>query len=142
MNRRTDVGSVLMLVPAGILVLFILGAIAVDSAVVFLAERDLSNRTAAVANDVAGFAASDDAFYRNGQVELAQPAARAYIAAAFAPSRLPAGYDTWQGAVRFVGPRTVEVSATAEVRRIFGRSIPGVSPTVTVDARSTATAQG
>ncbi|HEX9531019.1 MAG TPA: hypothetical protein VF954_07765, partial [Acidimicrobiales bacterium] len=63
--RLGDRGSVLLLVPAAVLVLVILGAIAVDSAVVFLGQRELANGADAAANDAAT-AFSDPAFYRAG----------------------------------------------------------------------------
>lgn len=141
-SRTRDKGSVLMLVPAAVLVLVVLGAIAVDSAVVFLAQRDLANRTAAVANDVAGAATSDPSFYGEGRVVIDARSARSYVDAAFAPSLRPAGYERWSPSLRLLGDRTVEVSAVAEVRYVFAGAIPGVRHTATVSARSVATARG
>ena len=132
----------LMLVPAGILVLLILGAIAVDSAVVFLAQRDLANRTAAAANDLAAAAVSDVAFYQGGgTVELRQDRATAFTELVFAPGRRPAGFASWSGSATANG-RTVRVEATAEVRYVFAAAIPGAPKTTTVRARSTAVAVG
>ena len=141
-TKRSQQGSVLMLVPAAVLVLVVLGAIAVDSAVVFLAQRDLANRTAAAANDIAAAATSDESFYREGRVVVDDDEARRYVAAAFAPSVRPAGYESWSPELRIVDDRTVEVSATAEVRYVFARALPGVQHTATVTARSVATARG
>src|SRR2546430_10938029 len=59
---RSERGSVIMLVPAAVLVLVILAAIAVDSAIVMLASRDVNNRAAAASNDIASIAIDDDAF--------------------------------------------------------------------------------
>ncbi|HEX2849573.1 MAG TPA: hypothetical protein VHN98_03435 [Acidimicrobiales bacterium] len=140
--RSRDDGSVLMLVPAAVLVLLILGAIAVDSAVVFLAERDLSNRTAAAANDIAGSAADEASFYRGGgEIRLDPPTADAYAARVFSEARRPQGYDDWRGAASVAG-RQVTVTAEATVRLVFAPAIPGVSRTTTVQARSVATARG
>jgi Flp pilus assembly protein TadG len=139
-----DRGSVLMLVPAAVLVLVVLGAIAVDSAVVFLAQRDLANRTAAAANDIAGSAASDAAFYGEGRIAIDVDTARRITAAAFSPAVRPDGYERWAADVRVVDgdQRTVEVTATAEVHYVFATAIPGVHHTATVSARSVATARG
>ena len=144
MTRRTraDEGNALMLVPAGVLVLLMLGAIAVDSAVVFLAQRDLSNRTSAVANDVAGFASSDDAFYRDGVVQLDGARAAAYTQLAFAPDRTPAGYESWGATAEVASERTVSVRAWAEVRYLFAKAVPGMPDTTRVHAESVATAAG
>lgn len=142
MKPRGDGGSALMLVPAGVLVLFVLGGIAVDSAVVLLAERDLANRTAAAANDIAAAALSDPGFYTSeGTIVLEQDRATAYVDLVFAPEAAPAGYEGWTAGATTDGPRVV-VEATAEVRHVFAQAIPGLRRTTTVQARATATAVG
>jgi hypothetical protein len=133
-----------MLVPAAVLVLLILGAICVDSAVVFFAERDLANRTAAVASDVASATVDDASFYGSAAgapLVLDESKAEAYARLAFAPDRTPAGYDRWSGEATTDG-RTVTVVATAQVRYVFAKAIPGAPDTATVEARSVATAHG
>ena len=62
---RRQSGSVLMLFPAAVLVVLILGAIAVDASVAFLAKRELNDASAALANDLAIEALSNDAFYHS-----------------------------------------------------------------------------
>lgn len=141
MSRDTD-GSVLMLVPAAVLVLLVLGAIAVDSAVAFLAQRDLANRTAATANDIAGAALSEPAFYeRGGDIELDPVRAARFAEAAFSPSARPAGYLRWAGRAEVAG-RNVVVEVEAEVRFVFAGAVPGVARSTTVRARSVASATG
>lgn len=108
----------------------------------FLAQRDLANRTAAAANDIAGAATSDASFYGEGRVAIDAGEARRYVAAAFAPPLRPDGYVSWAPELRVIGDRTVEVSATAEVRYVFASAIPGVRHTATVSARSVATSRG
>ncbi len=132
-----------MLVPAAVLVLVVLGAIAVDSAIVVLAQRDLANRTAAAANDIAGFAVSGQSFYRTpeGAVELDQAAATAFVELTFTEANRPANYQAWSGRAVTDG-RTVVVEAAAEVRYLFAPAVPGVARSATVTARSTATARG
>jgi hypothetical protein len=140
-RRQGESGSVLMLVPAGILVLLVLGAIAVDSAVVFLAQRDLANRTAAAANDIAGAAVSDEAFYTGGAIVVPEGVADAFVDVSFSAARRPAGFESWSADARTVG-RSVTVSAEAEVRYLFAPAVPGAARTTTVRARSTAVAVG
>lgn len=136
--KRED-GSVLMLVPAAVLVLLVLGAICVDSAVVFLAQRDLANRTAAAANDIAGFAVSDDAFYdRSGVVALDDGRADAFVRLAFPTDRPPGGLASWRADADADGD-VVTVVAEAEVRSVFAKAIPGARDTTVVRARSVAT---
>jgi Flp pilus assembly protein TadG len=140
-RRRDERGSVLMLVPAGILVLLILAAIAIDSAIVLTAQRDLANRAAAAANDIAAGAVSDDGFYGQGTIALDQPRADAYVALAFDPDHPSAGFDDWSAFAETDG-RRVTVVARARVHYLFAPAIPGVSETTEVVARSTATARG
>lgn len=143
---KRERGSVLMLMPAAVLILVILGAIAVDSAVVFLAERELANATAAAANDAAAAAVSDAAFYGSGEVVIDENEAR-HVAADALRLRLPEGGPV--GAISLSGDpevlvsgRHVCVTARATVRHIFARAIPGVAREAHVSARSTATAAG
>jgi Flp pilus assembly protein TadG len=134
-----DGGSVLMLVPAAVLVLLVLGAICVDSAVVFLAQRDLANRTAAAANDIAGFAVSDRDFYGEaGTVALDAEQAEAYARLAFAADRLPGGYHSWTADAVTDGDE-VTVAAEATVGYVFAKAIPGAPDVATVRAHSVAT---
>jgi hypothetical protein len=140
MTARDERGSVLMLAPAGILVLLLLAAIAIDGAVVWLAQRDLSNRTAGVAADLAGAAVDDVAFYDTGDVRLRADVAETYTALVFDPERLPQGYASWSAEVVVIG-RTVTIAARAEVRYIFAAAIPGLDRTVEVGTRATAEAR-
>jgi hypothetical protein len=60
-------GSTLALVPAAILVLLLLAAIAVDSAAAYLGQRRVADLAAGLANDaIAGL--REDAFYETGEV--------------------------------------------------------------------------
>ncbi len=147
MRRRSgrdqdDQGSVLMLVPAAVLVLVVLAAIAIDSAIVVLAQRDLTNRTAAAANDAAGFAVSEERFYRGtaGTVALDQRRAAAFVDLVFSEERRPGNYESWSGRVVTDGSQVV-VEATARVRYLFAPAVPGAARVATVTARSTATAR-
>lgn len=69
-RQARDRGSALMLMPAAVLVLFLLASLAVDSALVWTAQRELANRAAAAASDIAATAIDDDRFYRSGDVRL------------------------------------------------------------------------
>lgn len=84
MSGPDERGSVLMLMPAAVLVLVVLGAIAVDAALVFMAQRELQNATAAAANDAAVAALSEQALYECGDLTIAGQRARAVVEAAFA----------------------------------------------------------
>lgn len=141
MSPPSQRGSALLLVPAAILVLAVLGGIAVDSAVVFLAQRELGSATAAAANDAAGAAFAEAPFYEDGRVELDVEAARR-VADASMRARAPRGLEYTDGPkVRVVG-RQLCVEASAQVKRIFAPAIPGIARTVTLHARSSASLSG
>lgn len=133
-------GSVLILVPTLVLVLVVLAAIAVDSAVVFLGQRQLGDAAAAAANDTAS-ALSDSAFYRAGSVSLDPTVARRVADASLAAQDHSS--VTIDGPVDVkVDGRQVCVSLTGRVNAIFGRAIPGIPHATTVRARATATPAG
>lgn len=131
-------GSVLALVPATVLVVVILAAIAVDSAYVFLAQRALAAEVAGAANDIAGLAVDDVAFYSEGSLALSSAEAETYVARRF--GRTPEPLAEVTATVTVSGP-SVTVSAVGRVRRIFGAAIPGLGREVEVSARTTATAR-
>ena len=137
-------GSTLLLFPAALLVMIALAAITVDSAIAFLAHRELVNATAAAANDAATEALSDSSFYEDDRIELS-PAAVESIAV----DRVFALVDTARHhglsvTAEAVPPSaagcawTVRVAASSTVDEFFGQAMPGSSGTVSVTARSSA----
>ncbi|MDQ1402566.1 MAG: hypothetical protein QOG03_882 [Actinomycetota bacterium] len=131
-----------MLMPAAVLVLVILGSIAVDSAVVFLAQRELVNAAAAAANDAATSAIVDRSFYENGGAIVLDQTRATQVAATSIAASQPQGL-TLQGApVVNVAGAAVCVELTARVHHIFAHAIPGVAHDTTVSARASATAVG
>ena len=93
------------------------------------------------ANDIAGFAVSDSAFYeRSGVVTLDDERADAYVRLAFPAEAPPGGYDAWNADADAAGD-SVTVAAEAQVRSIFAKAIPGGARSTTVRARSTARAR-
>lgn len=139
-HRQTEAGSALILVPAAVLVLVILAAIAVDSAAVFLGQRQLAEAAATAATDAAG-AISAPTFYRTGTITLDPSEAERRATASMAAEDLHA--------VKLAGPirvtvagRQVCVSLTGQVPVIFGRALPGMPRATTVHATATATATG
>lgn len=137
-------GSALLLFPAALLIMVALAAITVDSAIAFMAQRQLVNATAAAANDAATEALSDRAFYEGDRIELSSAAvesvavdrvfqlvdpARHHGLTVTADATPPAGAGcSW----------TVRVSASSRVDELFGRALPGSSGQTAVRAQSTA----
>lgn len=121
----------LMLMPAAMVVMLVLAAIAVDAAVAYLGHRELSNAAVAAANDAATLSLSDSSFYEGGQVandaHRLEEIAEQRMKAAVDPDRLralvveadaipPAGAEcSW----------TVVVRARAEVDYLFAPALPG-----------------
>jgi hypothetical protein len=136
--RRTARGSVLILVPAGVLVVILLSAIAVDMGVVYLGQRQLADAAAAAANDAAGAGLSDAAFYRGGALVLDEQRVDT-IACAAARAGTTSGISDLVVEVAVSG-RTVAVRTRGRVARVFGRAIPGLGPSPAVRAEAVARA--
>jgi Flp pilus assembly protein TadG len=127
-----------MLFPAAILVVLILGSIAVDFSIVFLAERELAAAAAAAANDAAGAGVDTEHFRDTGEVVLDPDAVDRVGRAAMA--RRASSFDLTDGTITVVDDDTVEVVVRAEARYIFAKIIPGAPRTATVEARARADA--
>lgn len=132
-------GSVLILVPAGFLVLLLLGGMAVDSAVAFLGQRQLVDSTAAAANDAATVALGDAAFYGSGNLTVDPSAAATVVCRALSAQAIGDLHDVTVD-VAIAGP-VIRVRAHAQVDAVFGRFVPGFGRR-SVSAEATATAAG
>ena len=116
-------GSVLALVPAGFLVLILLGALAVDSAVAYTGQQQLHDALSAAANDAVGAGVDDSAFYGAGRLTL-DPGAVARTVCAAVAAQQDRGLHGVHLAVSIQGD-SVRVSGSAWVDAVFGRAIPG-----------------
>lgn len=141
-EHGTERGSVLMLVPAAVLVLVILGAITVDFSVAFLGQRELTSAAAAAANDAAT-AVSESTFYRGGggaagTIRIDADEARRVAEQALA-ARAPRGVVIVEKVVDPSGGQ-VCVALRGRVDYVFARAVPGMADGATVEGRATATA--
>jgi Flp pilus assembly protein TadG len=136
---RHEHGSVLILVPALVLVLIILGAIAVDSAIAYLGHRELQDFTASLAQQVASATLSQPAFYDNGgAIQIDQSQAAAIIAQAVQAEDGSGGLTHLTVApASYPNPQTVVIEATATVDNVFAPAVGG-HRTVTVTAEASA----
>ena len=141
--RHDERGSVLLLMPAAVLVMIVLGAIAVDAAVLFLGERELAAATAAAANDAAVAALQRDSFYRCGTLRLDGTAAETVAAAVVSGRSSDAvAVDSLDVQVdNAAAEPTVTVEASGSVDLIFAPALPGAAAVGRVDARSVAVAR-
>jgi hypothetical protein len=116
-------GSVLILVPAGFLVLMLLGAIALDSAVAYQARNQLHDALAAAANDAVAAGVSNRSFYTGGTVRLDGPTATSVACRSVEAQNLGSLHDL-QLRVAASG-RSIHLQGSATVDAVFGRFLPG-----------------
>lgn len=103
--------------PAGLLVMCILGALALDVAAVHQAQRELVTVAEAAANDAAVASWDEASFYRDGSVQVDAAAARRTAIA-----RVRAADPTLRTlSVRVVGTE-IHVTVAGTVQPIFGRA--------------------
>jgi Flp pilus assembly protein TadG len=136
-HRRDARGSSLLLFPAAVLVVIVLGAITVDFTIVFLGERELAGATAAAANDTASRALSNRRFYEHGELVLDAAAARAIATEEVHAALDPARYDNVHVRVDVTDLRLI-VTASADVDYLFARGVPGAPRRTRVEATATA----
>lgn len=136
-HRRAERGSVMMLMPAGVVIVLLLGAIAFDLSLLFLRQRQASSVAADVANDIATAALDEDVFRSTGDFELDPALATSLGSALVDASDLGAQVVDLQ--ISLSGPDAVEVTLVVAVDYVFARAIPGAADGTTV--RATATAQ-
>lgn len=138
---RDESGTALLLVPVGILLVMILAAITVDSAMVFLGERAAFDSASGAANDLAAISLDEGAYRADGSVRPRTDLPR------LAESIVPAVETATRGSlvpgsvrvsVRALDRGRVEVVVSGRVRRIFVGIIPGVAREVEVTARAVA----
>jgi hypothetical protein len=124
-SRRapSETGSVLALVPAGFLVLVLLGAIAVDSAESYLAQQQLHDALSAAANDAATAGLDNAAFYGSGALVLNPRRVAQTVCLDLVAQDDPALHSVrvWMS----VDGNAVDLSGSAQIDAIFGRALPG-----------------
>ncbi len=137
---RSQQGNTLLLMPAAVLVLLILAAIAVDAAVLFLGQRRIADLAASVAQDAV--AAVDEASFYDGELVLVEgdAAQRGRTLAANLPqddALIGPSCTVTTGRDADLDP-TASVRCTAQVRFIFAPAIPGSQRISEVVATETA----
>jgi len=132
-------GSVLLLFPAGVLVVLVLAAMAIDSSIAFLGERELSGAVTAAANDAVTQALSDASFYRGGSVDVADGEVARIVEERVRTSLDPDRYHNlsvraWVERSALGCRLTLRVEASATVRYLFAPALPGGPDEARVDA--------
>ena len=113
------------------LIVLVLAAMAVDTSIAFMGQRELANATAAAANDAASQAVDNTAFYTQDRIQLdpvaVESLAVAKVRAAVDQTR-HAGLSVQAVAVPPATadcPWTVKVTASSRVSYVFAKAIPG-----------------
>ena len=132
-------GSALLLLPAVVLVLCALAAMAVDLSAAFLGERRVSSLADGAANDAAS-ALDEDRWRANGELAVDCGRAARLVEAARVATAAGGLDDLTVDLVSCDGAR-VTVAVAARVPYAFARGIPGAPHHARVDATSTAEAR-
>jgi hypothetical protein len=135
--RPAERGSVLMLMPAAVMVMLVLGSIAVDFALVELRTRELHNAAAAAANDAATAGLAPEAL-RAG-LTVIDPGRAARVVRRSLDARGISVVGAPFVAVADDG-RTVTVALEADASYLFAGALPGARKSVRISARAAATA--
>ena len=139
-TRSRDRGTVLMLMPAAVLVLLVLGGIAFDFAHLYLARRELSSVAESAANDAVTYGV-DQAAVRRGDGYVLDPALVARSVAASTAVHPRDVHFIGDPLVELLSPTAVRVTITARVDYVFTRAVPGAQKSETVTVRATADAR-
>jgi Flp pilus assembly protein TadG len=127
-----------MLMPAGALVVLLLGAIAFDLSLVFLRQRQASSLAADVANDLASVALDVPTFRESGAFVLDPARADAVGRSLLDASDL--ADEVTSATITVSAADTVTVRVTVSVDYVFAKAIPGAADGTTVTASATAVA--
>ncbi len=133
---RRERGTVLLLFPAAVFIVCVLGALAVDSANTMMRRRALQSAADAAANDAAGLAI-DMHSLRAGVTLIDPERAREVVDESLTRQRV---VGLQRVVVRVEDGDTVVVELEAEHPSVFARSIPGAAGRIRVPARARAQA--
>lgn len=135
---RGDRASVMMLMPAGVLIVLLLGAVAFDLSLLFLRQRQASSVAADVANDIVTAALDEEALRSSGDFQL-DPGRATSLGAALVDASDLAGHVV-DVQISVPDLETVEVTLVVSVDYVFAKAIPGAADGTTVTATATAQA--
>lgn len=138
-DTTNESASAVLLFPAALLVLLALGLTVIDSAVAFMAQRQLFAVSEAVANEVVAAVDVDRFLAGDGEVALDPDAADERIAALVRGAGDDPLFNDVGCAAPIVHGLEVTVSCTARLR---GRLTPGWSPAARSDVSATTTVAG
>jgi hypothetical protein len=123
MTQRRDRGSALMLMPAALLVVFVLGSIALEFAVVSMRQRALANAADAAANDAATVAIDAGTLRATGEVVLDPQ----IVVDVIGRSLRAQGVELAAAPVIEISPdgRSIRLELVQRVPYVIARALPG-----------------
>jgi len=133
-------GTVLMLMPAAVLVFIMLAAIAFDYSHLYLAKRDLASLADAATNNAVTYGV-DQASIRRGDGYALDPDVVEQSVLASIAVHSPDLHLIGEPTVELVTPTEARVTLTARIDFVFTRAIPGASDSETVRVTSVADAR-
>ena len=133
-----DRGSSQILMPVGVLVVLLLGAIAFDLSWVYEAQRELTDAAASAANDAVTFGLSPSSLRDGSGGRLDARRVVDAVDRSLAVHHL-SGLDPNGTAITFDGPDEVRVTLVRHVDYVFAKSIPGANRGRDVTANVAAT---
>lgn len=136
-RARGERGSSLMLMPAAVLVMLLLGAIALDAAAVRMQVRELRNTARSAANDALSAAVDVGHLRETGEIRIDEERARAIVADAVTQRSIE-GVDVDAVTVRTDADGTLVLTVTLQRSVDHVLRPPGTDPSVTVQASGSA----
>jgi hypothetical protein len=129
LRRRGQAGSALMLMPAGVLIVLLLGAITFDLTYVRVAQRELIAAAGDAANDAVTYGMDEARLRRGDGYALDDGLVREAVVASLEAKGLLD--DLAEPPTVAVAPDgTVEVALSRVVPHVFGRALPAVEDAV------------
>jgi len=134
----SDRGSALMLMPAAVLIVFVLGSIALDFSIVYLRQRQALNLAADAANDAAIEGIDLETFRRTGETVLVDGDGMADVEARY--EALATFGDAVDVELVVVDDVTVTAVVRVDYGLVFAGVVPGAGRDRSVVVRATAVA--
>lgn len=138
-SHRGDLGSTQILMPVGLLIVLLLGAIAFDLSWIYQAQRELTDTAASAANDAVTYGLSPGSL-RDGSGGHLDSQRVANAVDRNLSVRNLSGLDPGRTNISINGDQ-VTVTLTRQVDYVFAKSIPGTSSGRDVTATMSATLQ-
>ncbi|RPI09763.1 MAG: hypothetical protein EHM63_04215 [Actinobacteria bacterium] len=134
----TERASVLALVPAGLLVLVLLAAIAVDSSIGYLGRRELAAAADAAANDAVTYGLDEARFRETGEFALDPARAEEAVRRALTARQSEVVDRAVLEVQTDADAGSVTVTLRSSVELVFSPAVPGAPETMSVVAQATA----